>query len=70
MTTRSYKVVMIGECGVGKSSLYLRFRDNKFVEILRSTVGMDNCKRLATYIASDGQESEAQVCNFSLVIRF
>lgn len=37
----SLKLVVIGESGVGKSNLILRFKENRFDEDLMPTVGLD-----------------------------
>ena len=36
-----FKLVMIGEAGVGKSSILLRFTDDRFDEDHLSTIGVD-----------------------------
>ena len=45
--TPTYKVVLCGEYGVGKSSLFRRFVDNSFTENTgpRSTVGLDHISK-------------------------
>jgi Ras-related protein Rab-6A len=45
-----YKVVLCGEYGVGKSSLFRRFVDNSFREDTgpRSTVGLDHFSKAFT----------------------
>lgn len=35
------KILIIGESGVGKSSLLLRFTDDKFDQELAATIGVD-----------------------------
>ena len=36
-----YKVVLVGEAGVGKSSIFKRYRDGIFIERITSTLGLD-----------------------------
>ena len=36
-----YKLVIVGDTGVGKSSLLLRFADNQFYENYLATIGVD-----------------------------
>ena len=40
----SFKVILVGEYGVGKTSLFRRFMDNDFLEQTtpRSNIGLDN----------------------------
>ena len=33
--------MLIGNCDVGKSSTFIRFRDNRFDDYIQSTVGLD-----------------------------
>ena len=40
-SVRSYKVILAGDRGVGKSSIFTRFRDGTFVDDLTATVGLD-----------------------------
>ncbi len=37
----SLKLVMVGESGVGKSNMILRFKENRYEENLMPTVGLD-----------------------------
>lgn len=44
-----YKIILCGEYGVGKSSIFKRFRDDSLIEDENnrmSTVGLDQCSRL------------------------
>lgn len=44
-----YKIILCGEYGVGKSSIFRRFRDDSIEENMddrMSTVGLDQCSRL------------------------
>ena len=36
-----YKLLVVGNSGVGKSSLLLRFAEDKFTELFESTIGVD-----------------------------
>ena len=38
---RTYKVVLIGDSGVGKSSILIRFAENQFHEHYLATIGVD-----------------------------
>ncbi|KAL7711581.1 Small GTPase Rab11B [Entamoeba marina] len=44
-----YKVVLVGESGVGKSNLLLRFTRNEFDPDKRSTIGVEFATRSITY---------------------
>ena len=37
----TFKIVMIGDSGVGKSCILLRFADDKFNESFYATIGVD-----------------------------
>ena len=51
ISTPSYKVILIGEYGVGKSSLFRRFMDNSFTELTgqTSTLGLDSFTKEYTF---------------------
>lgn len=36
-----FKIVLVGNQGVGKSSLFLRFCDNNFIDNYLTTIGVD-----------------------------
>ncbi len=41
----TYKVVLLGELGVGKTSLFRRIKDNSFDEFSTATAGIDSCTK-------------------------
>lgn len=43
-----YKIILIGECGVGKSQLLSRFTNNKFSEEYISTIGVEFVRSIPT----------------------
>lgn len=47
-TTRgpTYKVVLLGELGVGKTSLFRRIKENIFDEFSTTTQGIDSCTKV------------------------
>lgn len=49
---RMFKVVLLGEAGVGKSSIFLRLKENVFGESLQPTVGIESCSKV---VKIDGQ---------------
>ena len=48
----TYKVVLLGELGVGKTSLFRRLKDNTFDEYQTATTGIDSCTKV---IKVDGE---------------
>jgi small GTP-binding protein len=38
-----YKIIILGESNVGKSSLFLRYTEDLFKEALANTIGINNC---------------------------
>jgi small GTP-binding protein len=57
-TTKKYKVLIIGDANVGKTSLLLRHVDGKFNEEIAGTIGIDY--RSNTYIR-DNQRYDLQI---------
>lgn len=49
----TYRVVLLGELGVGKTSLFRRIKDNTFDHQQPATSGIDSCSK---YINVDGEE--------------
>lgn len=41
----TYKVVLLGELGVGKTSLFRRIKDNTYDEFSTATPGIDSCTK-------------------------
>ncbi len=58
LTPREYKVVLLGEPGVGKTSFFLRIRDGTFVDTESMTVTADACEKR---VKLEGSESNVQV---------
>ncbi|KAI6649252.1 Ras-related protein Rab-18-B-like [Oopsacas minuta] len=54
----SLKILMIGDSGVGKSSLLLRFTDNHYDTDQPSTIGVDYKVRLCV---TDGQKVKLNI---------
>lgn len=40
-----FKLVLLGEAGVGKTALFFRVKDNTFSPHMRNTVGIDSCSK-------------------------
>ncbi|XP_065674816.1 ras-related protein RabC-like [Hydra vulgaris] len=47
------KIVLVGNINVGKSSFFVRFKEGRFEEVLKSTIGLDQCTKEITL--SDGK---------------
>ena len=60
-----FKIVLLGESGVGKSSLFLRMKDNVFGEHLQPTVGKDSC---SVKVKVDGQFIQVSEFYFTLTL--
>lgn len=45
--TPTYKIILLGEYGVGKSSIFRRFLNGTFIEEpgKKSTIGLDQCSQ-------------------------
>lgn len=41
-----FKIVLLGETGVGKSSLFMRLKDDVFGPGIQPTVGIESCSKL------------------------
>ena len=58
---RRFKVVLIGDSDVGKSSTFIRFRDGKFDDYIQSTIGLDFATREISFQANeDDPETETK----------
>lgn len=49
-----FKIVMIGDPGVGKSSILLRFADEMYNENYYATIGVDFVSLLSTFLSLFG----------------
>ncbi|KFM77187.1 Ras-related protein Rab-13, partial [Stegodyphus mimosarum] len=45
MAAEEFKVILVGESGVGKTSFVIRYAEGKFQNVYESTVGVD-CKKV------------------------
>ena len=54
-----FKLLLIGDSGVGKSCLLLRFADDEYQEHFNSTIGVDF--RIRTVSAEDGKQIKLQI---------
>ena len=60
-----FKVVLIGESGVGKSSLFMRLKDDVFGPGIQPTVGIESCSR---FVDVDGDKIVVIISSGSFVI--
>lgn len=61
----TYKVVLLGELGVGKTSLFRRLKDNTFDEYQTATTGIDSCTRV---VKVDGETVMVRTTYTNLII--
>ena len=61
----TYKVVLLGELGVGKTSLFRRLKDNTFDEYQTATTGIDSCTRV---VKVDGETVMVRTTYTDLII--
>ena len=54
----SYKIILLGDTSVGKTSLILRFCDSTFNEVLISTIGVDTKTK---YVRFNGKKIELEI---------
>lgn len=57
-----FKLVLLGDIGVGKTSIFMRIRDNTFCSDRASSIGIDTCIRRLTVDNKDIQVSENKAC--------
>ena len=52
-----FKVVLIGDCEVGKSSTFIRFRDGIYEDYIQSTIGLDKATQNVTFQMDENDPS-------------
>ncbi|XP_048763661.1 ras-related protein Rab-1-like [Ostrea edulis] len=62
-----FKAVLLGEAGVGKSSIFLRLKENVFGERLQPTVGIESCSKV---VRIDNQTITLSIWDTAGVERF
>jgi Ras-related protein Rab-18 len=56
-----FKILLIGDAGVGKSSILLQFTDGYFNENLQSTIGVDFKVKVMEVASPDGKLKRVKV---------
>jgi GTPase SAR1 family protein len=56
-----FKILLIGDAGVGKSSILLQFTDNFFDENLQSTIGVDFKVKMLDAMGPDGRPRRVKI---------
>lgn len=59
-----FKIVLVGDSGVGKSCILLRFADDQFNETFHSTIGVDFRFKC---VSIEGKEIKLQIVNETLL---
>ena len=67
LKTREVKVVLLGDSGVGKSSLCLRFVTNNFKPFNESTIGASFMSKV---IMSNGKQIKYQIWDTGIIDKF
>ena len=64
----NYKVILCGEYGVGKSSIFRRFMNNTFVNQTgkKSTIGLDQSSRVYNIGGTEVKVCTVQFCSVQL----
>lgn len=66
--TRIFKIIVIGDSGVGKTCLTYRFCAGKFPDKTEATIGVDFRERL---VEIDGEKIKVQMCScVSVLFRY
>lgn len=58
----TYKVVLLGELSVGKTSLFRRLKDNTFDEYQTATTGIDSCTKVVKVDGETVMVSQQDFC--------
>lgn len=56
-----YKAVLVGEAGVGKTSLWLRYKTGRAVQRTGSTIGIDYCQNRIKVLGNGGTEQFVEI---------
>lgn len=65
-----FKVILLGEAGVGKTAIFHRAKENSFSDGRKSTVGIDS---FSLYVKVGDQQvtvSESRLLNTELILAF
>ncbi|XP_078608905.1 ras-related protein Rab-18-like [Branchiostoma floridae x Branchiostoma japonicum] len=63
----TFKLVLLGEVGVGKTSLFVRLKDDTFLEDTKASIGVDFCE---TLVKVGGEEVRLCIWDTAGVERF
>ena len=47
--TNEYKIILLGEPGVGKTTFFLRLKEDKFVDVTRQSLTIESMEQKVTF---------------------